>query len=70
MPLKSARQRIATKVNKATLQEIFNCKSISPYSVRIPENADQNNSGYGHFSRGECERMNHQTTQLRRIAYC
>ena len=40
MPLKSARQRIATKVNKATLQEIFNFKSISPYSVRIPENAD------------------------------
>ena len=28
MPLKSARQRIATKVNKAPLQEIFNFKSI------------------------------------------
>ena len=25
--------------------------SISPYSVQIWENADQNNSEYGHFSR-------------------
>ena len=24
---------------------------ISPYSVRMRENADQNNSEYGHFSR-------------------
>ena len=26
-------------------------RSISPYSVQIWENADQNNSEYGHFSR-------------------
>ena len=26
-------------------------QSISPYSVRIRENVDQNNSEYGHFSR-------------------
>ena len=26
-------------------------RSISPYSVRMRENADQNNSKYGHFSR-------------------
>ena len=25
--------------------------SISPYSVQIGENVDQNNSKYGHFSR-------------------
>ena len=29
-------------------------RSISPYSVRMRENADQNNSGYEHFSRSEC----------------
>ena len=28
--------------------------NISPYSVRMRENADQNNSAYGHFSRTEC----------------
>ena len=26
---------------------------LSPYSVRMRENADQNNSEYGHFSRGD-----------------
>ena len=26
-------------------------RSISPYSVRMRENVDQNNSEYGHFSR-------------------
>ena len=26
-------------------------RSISPYSVQMRENADQNNSEYGHFSR-------------------
>ena len=26
-------------------------RSISPYSVPMRENADQNNSEYGHFSR-------------------
>ena len=26
-------------------------RSISPYSVRMRENTDQNNSEYGHFSR-------------------
>ena len=30
---------------------------VSPYSVRMRENADQNNSEYGQFSRsGTCER--------------
>ena len=28
-------------------------RSTSPYSVRMPENADQKNSEYGHFSRSE-----------------
>ena len=28
-------------------------RSISPYSVRIRENKDQNNSEYGHFSRSD-----------------
>ena len=27
--------------------------SISPYSVQMRENADQNNSEYGHFSRSD-----------------
>ena len=29
-------------------------QSISPYSVQMPENAAQNNSEYGHFSRSDC----------------
>ena len=29
-------------------------RSISPYSVRMRENADQNNSGYEYFSRNKC----------------
>ena len=28
---------------------------ISPYSVRMWENTDQNNSKYGHFLRSDCE---------------
>ena len=28
--------------------------NISPYSVRMRENTDQNNSEYGHFSRSVC----------------
>ena len=28
-------------------------RSISQYSARMPENADHNNSKYGHFSRSE-----------------
>ena len=39
----SAFSRIRTEYG-----EIF---CISPYSVRMRENADQNNSEYGHFSR-------------------
>ena len=31
---------------------------ISLYSVRIPENADQNNSEYGHFLRSEQHNSN------------
>ena len=30
-------------------------RSISPYSARMWENTDQNNSKYGHFSSSECE---------------
>ena len=29
-------------------------QSISPYSVQMSENAAQNNSEYGHFSRSDC----------------
>ena len=32
---------------KRVLVELY--RSISPYSVRMRENADQNNSEYGHF---------------------
>ena len=32
-------------------------RSISPYSVRMRENEDQNNFGYGHFSRSERKQM-------------
>ena len=28
---------------------------ISPYSVRVRENPDQNNSEYGHFLRSDCK---------------
>ena len=31
---------------------------ISPYSVRMRENADQNNSEYGHFLRSEQHNSN------------
>ena len=34
--------------------EIRSIQSISPYSVQIRENADQNNSEYGHFLRSVC----------------
>ena len=30
-------------------------RSIYPYSVRMQENADQNNSNYGHFSRSDSD---------------
>ena len=33
--------------------EYGDIRSISPYSVRMRENADQNNSQYGHFSRSD-----------------
>ena len=32
-------------------------KSFSPYSVWMQENADQNNSEYGHFSRSVSQEM-------------
>ena len=32
-------------------------RSIFPYSVRMRENADQNNSEYGHFFRSEKSRQ-------------
>ena len=41
---------------KRPYSEIFWCFpafSISPYSLRMQENADQNNSEYGHFSRSD-----------------
>ena len=31
-------------------------RSMSPYSVRMRENADQNSSEYGHFLRSERQR--------------
>ena len=36
--------------------EYAEIRSISPYSVQMRENADQNNSEYGHFSR--CDSVN------------
>ena len=33
------------------LTEYGKIRSISPYSVRMPENTNQNNSEYGHFLR-------------------
>ena len=33
--------------------EYVEIRSISPYSVRMRENADQNNSEYSHFLRSE-----------------
>ena len=35
--------------------EYWEIRSISPYSVRMRENADQNNSDYGHFSSSDYE---------------
>ena len=37
-----------------TIRVHVTAASISPYSVRMLENADQNNSEYGHFSRSAC----------------
>ena len=46
-------------VHCVTHSELFSriqIRSISPYSVRIRENANQNSSEYGHFSRsGPCQ---------------
>ena len=39
--------------------------SISPYSVRKRENADQNNAEYGHFSRSKINnRVNRQMCEI------
>ena len=35
--------------------EYVGIRNISPYSVRMRENADQNNSEYRHFSRSACD---------------
>ena len=48
-------------------------RSISPYLVRMRENADQNNSEYGHFSRSACYRhftriLTHFTTMFLSIS--
>ena len=32
-------------------------RSISPYSIRMRENADQNNSEHGHFSRSDSDML-------------
>ena len=36
--------------------EFGEIRSISPYSVRMWENTDQNNSEYGYFSRSVCQK--------------
>ena len=42
-------------------------RSISPYSVRMWENADQNNSEYGHFSRSAGLKANISTSEIAEI---
>ena len=42
----------------------LNTESISPYSVRMRENSDQNNSKYGHVSRSAAFRMYSQDKDL------
>ena len=36
---------------KLKVHKTFSLRENSPYSVRMRENTDQNNSEYGHFSR-------------------
>ena len=47
---------------KCPYSELF--WSASPYSVRMQENADQNNSEYGHFSRSVTWYVEFATTNL------
>ena len=54
----SAFTRIRTECGKI--------RSISPYSVQIRENADQNNSEYGQFSRSS-KHSNQQNLEKRQI---
>ena len=62
--LKNVRKNVSISLQKkCPFSELFWCAfsrirtkyeemlRISPYSVRMPENADQNNSEYGHFLR-------------------
>ena len=44
---------VGTEYRENTETEYRELIRISPYSVRMQENADQNNSKYGHFLRRE-----------------
>ena len=49
--VKSVHIRSCHKVSSRIWTEYAEIQNISPYSVRMRENTDQNNSEYGHFSR-------------------
>ena len=44
--------------------EYLEIRSISPYSVRIQENTDQNNSEYGHFLRSVIHMLRKNKTNI------
>ena len=51
IPFQKTHQRWITLHKKSPYSELFGV--ISPYSVRMRKNTDQNNSEYGHFSRSD-----------------
>ena len=60
--LKSARTTLRKKCPYSELfcpyfSTLVYSRSISPYSIRMRENMDQNNSEYGHFSRSASSSM-------------
>ena len=54
-PKKSPYSNLFSFVFSRIRTEYGKTRSISPYSARILENTDQNNSEYGHFSRSVCQ---------------
>ena len=52
--VKSVRIPSYSAVFSRSRTEYEDIQSISPYSVRMPEETDQNNSKYGHFLRRGC----------------
>ena len=51
MCVKSARKKLFWSVFSRIRTEYGETRSIYPYTVRMRENVDQNNSEYGHISR-------------------